>query len=143
MRSLTLPRQFARTRRFTLGVPSSFTLTPDGTTVLFLRSRSGHDPVTCLWALDADSGRERLLVDPAEAAGEPGAGIAGYATDDAARLAAFVLAGAVWTVDVADGRVRRLPTRGPAADPRPDPAGRRVAYASRGALRVFEADGSA
>ncbi|MGH3398116.1 MAG: hypothetical protein ACRDPO_25860 [Streptosporangiaceae bacterium] len=66
------PRQLARTRRFTLGVPRAVTVSRDGTRVLFLRTRGGEDPVTCLWRLDLDEGagdtgggRERLAADPA------------------------------------------------------------------------------
>jgi dipeptidyl-peptidase 4 len=160
MISISLPAQIVRTRRFTLGVPEQFTVTPDGTAVLFLRSRAGDDPVTCLWALDLDSGAERLLADPAELlnasfaqtpgeddawqeqAVKDGTGIGAYATGRTGSLAAFTLAGGLWTVDVANGQARRLPARGPAADPRPDPAGRRIAYVSGGALRVIEADGT-
>ena len=43
---------------------------------------------------------------------------------------------------MADGVTRRLPARSPVADPRPDPAGRRIAYVCDGALRVIEADGT-
>jgi dipeptidyl-peptidase 4 len=145
---ISLPAQLVRTRRFTLGVPGQFTIALDGATVLFLRSRAGDDPVTCLWALDLNSGTERLLADPAELlAGQeralkPGSGIGAYATDAAARLAAFTLAGELWTVDVAGGRARRLPAAGPVTDPCPDPAGRRIAYVSGDALRVIEADGT-
>jgi dipeptidyl-peptidase-4 len=153
MMPIYLPSQLVRTRRFTLGVPEQFTVALDGAAVLFLRSRSGDDPVTRLWALDLDSGRERLLADPAELLGGPapgtgtggsgrGTGIGGYATDLAGGLAAFALAGGLWTVDVAAGRARRLPAAGPAADPRPDPAGQRIAYLCGGALRVIEADGT-
>ena len=59
-----LPRQLARTRGFLLGTPSQFTVSPDGGTVLFLRSRGGTDPVNCLWALDVATATERLLADP-------------------------------------------------------------------------------
>jgi dipeptidyl-peptidase-4 len=160
MTSISFLEQFVRTRRFSLGVPGQFTVALDGAFVLFLRSRAGDDPVACLWALDLDSGLERLIADPAEllaGRGDPaqvptdpaeravpptGGGIGGYATDAAARRAAFALDGALWTVDVAGGRARCLPAAGPVADPRPDPAGRRIAYASAGALRVIEADGS-
>ncbi|MCW2859755.1 MAG: peptidase [Actinoallomurus sp.] len=138
----TLPGQLVRTRRFALGVPGRFTVAPDGATVLFLRGRAGDDPATCLWALELDSGTQRLLADPAVLLGMSSTGIGAYATDAAVELVAFTLAGALWTVDVADGRARRLPAEGPAADPRPDPAGRRIAYVSGGALRVIEADGT-
>ena len=134
MTTISLPAQIARTRRFTLGVPGQFTVAPDGGEVLFLRTRAGDDPAGCLWALDLDSGTERLLADPArllaaEPAGQagptdPGTGISAYAVDQAARLAAFALTGGLWTVDVADGVTRRLAARSPVADPRPDPAGR-------------------
>jgi dipeptidyl-peptidase 4 len=161
MPTISLPRQLTRTERFTVGVPDHFTVAPDGATVLFLRSRGGDDPVKCLWALDARSGTERLLADPADLLGgapeqlsdtertrrerdrEFGTGIVGYATDDAARLAAFALSGGLWTVDVASGRARRLPAAGAAVDPRPDPTGHRIAYVASGALRVIEADGTA
>jgi dipeptidyl-peptidase-4 len=144
MTTTPLPAQLVRTRRFTLGVPGQFTVAPDGAYVLFLRSRAGDDPVACLWALDLDSGMERLLADPAELLAAPpaGTGIGGYATDAAARRAAFVLDGALWTVDVIDGGTRCLPAKGPVADPRPDPAGHRVAYACAGVLRMIEADGT-
>lgn len=133
MAAVSLPAQIVRTSRFTFGVPGQFTVTPDGASVLFLRSRAGHDPLTCLWLLDLASGTERLLA----------TGIAGYATDASATLAAFTLDGALWTVDVGTGQARRLPAQSPVTDPRPDPAGRRIAYLSRGALRVIEAGGTA
>src|SRR3954451_11633920 len=62
----SFPRQSARTRRFTLGAPRGFHVAPDGSRVVFLRSRHGTDPVTCLWALDVgpsgQEGKERLIV---------------------------------------------------------------------------------
>lgn len=137
MTTIYLPGQIVRTWRFILGVPGQFTISEDGAVVLFLRSRAGDDPVSCLWALDVASGAERLLADPAELlAGKPagvstgkpdgvGAGIAAYATDRAGGLAAFVLAGELWTVEVASGEVGRLPAAGPVTDPRPDPDGPR------------------
>jgi dipeptidyl-peptidase 4 len=160
MPTISLPRQLTRTERFTLGVPDQFTISADGATVLFLRSRAGDDPVGCLWALDTRSGTERLLADPAELLGgaeeelpeaerirrerdrASGTGIVSYAADDAARLVAFALSGGLWTVDVAAGRVRRLPAAGAVVEPRPDPTGRRVAYVAGGALRVIEAGGA-
>lgn len=132
----SLPEQLVRTRRFTNGVPDRFTLTPDGSTVLFLRSRAGDDPAACLWALDLDTRAERLLATGGTT------GIETYATDRAAGLVAFALAGELWTVTVDGGDCRRLPTPTPVSEPRPDPTGRRVAYVSQGALRVIGADGS-
>ncbi|HEV7207838.1 MAG TPA: prolyl oligopeptidase family serine peptidase [Mycobacteriales bacterium] len=160
MATTSLPGQLVRTRRFTLGVPEQFTVTLDETAVLFLRSRAGDDPVACLWALDLDSGALRLLADPAvllAAAGQTpsdrhqggqehvllqGGGIEAYATDAAAGLIAFTVAGALWTVGIAGAPARRLPAKGPVLDPRPDPSGQRIAYVCGGVLRVIEADGT-
>src|SRR5262249_13754633 len=118
---LSFPRQLARTRCFRLGAPDGFTISGDGGTVLFLRSRAGDDPVTCLWALDVRDGRERLLADPdsltggagegvpeeerirRERAREVGSGIVSYAADEAAGLAVFALSGELWTVQSASG----------------------------------------
>ncbi|PZG42127.1 S9 family peptidase [Spongiactinospora gelatinilytica] len=151
--SESFPRMYARTRRFTLGVPRGFTVSPDGGRVVFLRSRDGTDPVTCLWELDVESGTERLVVDPARIGGEEGelppeerarreraregaGGVVGYATDTAVTVAAFTLSGVLYAADLATGEVRELATPGAAFDPRPSPDGLRVAYVTGGALRL-------
>jgi dipeptidyl-peptidase-4 len=152
----SLPRQYARTRRFSLGVPRSFTVSPDGDRVIFLRSRRGDDPVTCLWELDVAGGEERLIADPGdiaedlspaeavrrERAREQSTGVTEYATDRAVTMAAYALSGRLWLADLARGRTRELPAEGPVVTPRPDPTGRAIAYASGGSLRVIGADGS-
>ena len=119
----------------------------------FLRSGGGTDPATGLWALEVATGRERLVADAAALAGgedderekarrervrERARGITAYATDDALAVAAFAVAGRVYLADIGAGSVRELPVAGPAADPRPDPAGGKVAYACAGALRVLD-----
>ena len=152
----SFPRQQARTQGFSLGVPRSFEISPDGGRVAFLRSQGGDDPVTCLWVLDAGTGQERLAADPAKSgpAGgamtdaerairermrERAAGITGFATDTALTVAAFALAGRLYLADLTgDATPRAIPARAPAFDPRPDPAGRRVAYVCEGALRVTD-----
>jgi len=156
------PLQYGRTVRFTLGVPRQFTIDPDGSRVLFCRSRSGTDPVNCLWSMDLSTGTERLLVDPTtlttgelpdeervrrERMREQAAGLTSYATDAALRIAAFALAGRLWLADVttetaAAGEVTEIPTGGPVFDPRLDNQGSTVAYVSGGALRVVGADGT-
>jgi dipeptidyl-peptidase 4 len=153
------PRQYARTRRYSLGVPGAFTLAPHGEGALFLRTRGPEDSTGCLWRLDA--GGERLLVDPAELGGGTGevpeaelirrerarertSGIVGYTTDAAVRTAVFAVDGALWALDLDGGAPPRpVATAGPVVDPRVDPLGRRVAYVSDGALQVVELDGSA
>jgi len=156
-----LPAQLARTRLFQLGEPTRFTVAPGGTLVLFVRSMGGADPVSCLWAADAPGWAERLLADPRallagaaehlpaaerarrERAREISAGIVSYACDTACTLAAFALSGQLWTVPTTGGAARRLAAAGPVVDPRPDPAGRQIAYVSGGGLRVIAADGTA
>ncbi|XVQ84839.1 DPP IV N-terminal domain-containing protein [Microbispora siamensis] len=150
----SFPRLHARTRRFTLGVPRNFTISPDGGRVTFLRTRSGTDPVTCLWELDIASGTERLVVDPLalgaaedlppeerarrERSRESAGGVVAYATDREVRQAVFALSGDLYLADLASGEVRRLPAAGPVIDPRLDPTGARVAYVTGGALHVLE-----
>jgi dipeptidyl-peptidase-4 len=200
----TFPRQYARTQRLTLGAPRSFEISPDGNRVVFLRSKGGSDPVTCLWMLDVTTGREHLVADPAELGSDGGdldpaekarrertreqaAGIVAFCCDADFRLAVFGLSGRVYAADLSvpgtdgtdagtdgtdagtdgtdgadagtdgtdagtdgtDGAdagtnraaaVREVPTLTPAADPRPDPAGRLVAYTCAGALRVVSLD---
>ncbi|HTX26975.1 MAG TPA: prolyl oligopeptidase family serine peptidase [Streptosporangiaceae bacterium] len=158
----TFPRQEARTRRFTLGVPGAFRISPDGSRVVFLRTQAGADPVTCLWVLDVASGRERLVVDPRalhadeeelaqaerarrERVREQAGGVVAYATDADVTVAVFTLSGRVYAAGLTEGGApaREVPTRTPALDPSPDPSGRRLAYVCDGALRVAGLDGEA
>lgn len=155
MPSASFPRRSARTQGFTLGAPRTFTA---GASVLFLRSASGTERSNALWALDTETGQERMLADPAalrtddqvspeeqarrERARERALGITGYATDRDGRLAAFTISGRLFVVDVATGDARELPAQHPVADPRPDPDGNRVAYLSGSQLRVIDVDGS-
>jgi len=163
-------QQLASTRRFTLGVPRAVTVARDGRRVLFLRTRGGEDPVTCLWRLDlagAAGGGERLIADPAaswnsgpgdvpeaervrrERAREHAAGIVAYSADENCQTIAFGLDGRLWVVRVGDdpgepaGVPQPVPAAGAVTDPRIDPTGQRVAYVADGALHVTElADGA-
>ncbi|WP_326699648.1 prolyl oligopeptidase family serine peptidase [Streptomyces sp. NBC_01754] len=158
-KKLSFPRQHARTQRFTLGAPRSFTVSPDGTRVIFLRSASGTDRTNRLMVLDTSTGEERVAADPGALLGgsaeklspqerarrertrEGSAGIVGYAVDGAVELAAFALSGTVYVAELRAGTARALPVPGPVIDPRPSPDGGHVAYVSRGALRVVSTDG--
>ncbi|WP_331459550.1 DPP IV N-terminal domain-containing protein [Nonomuraea sp. SBT364] len=162
------PQQLAGTARFTLGLPRAFTLSPDGRRVLFLRTRGGEDPASCLWLLD-DAG-EHLLAAPEdltrpgevpeaelirrERARESATGIVAYSTDAALRTAVFAVDGHLWAVDIPVGipvgipvdpaarpAPRPVPAAGPVTDPRVDPTGARVAYVTGGALHVTGLDG--
>ncbi|MEV6785151.1 prolyl oligopeptidase family serine peptidase [Streptomyces sp. NPDC051098] len=160
---LSFPRQYARTQRFTLGAPRAFTVSPDGSRVVFIRSSSGTDRAGGLWVLDLDPEagrpRERVAADAAALLGgadeklspeerarrersrEGSAGIVAYAVDRAVELAAFSLSGRLHTAELRAGTARELPVPGPVIDPRPSPDGRWIAYAAQGALRVTGAEG--
>jgi dipeptidyl-peptidase 4 len=155
----SFPRRHARTQRFTLGAPRAFTVAPDGSRVVFLRSNSGTDRANSLWVLDTADGGERVAADPRALLGgaeehlssqerarrersrEGGAGIVGHATDAAVELASFALSGRLFTAELRVGTARELPVPGPVIDPRPAPDGRHIAYVAQGALRVVGAEG--
>jgi dipeptidyl-peptidase-4 len=163
---LSFPRQQARTRRFTLGLPRSFTVSPDGERVIFLRSPAGDDPATSLWVYDVLTGAEREVAAARqilqggdeelpyeerarrERSRELAGGITGYACDDAVLHAAFALNGRLWWVGLGrpDGPVSppgpvQLPTPGGVVDPRPDPTGHLVAFLSGPRLYVVPTGG--
>ena len=157
---LSFPRLAARTQSFRLGVPRAFSVSPDGTRVLFIRSASGTSPTGELWAYDVGTGEERLLADPVALLGdageelsaaersrrersrEIGAGVVSFSTDATGARAAFALSGRLWVVDVDSAEVRELPVAGGVLDPRLDPTAHSVAYVSGGALHVVGTDGS-
>ncbi|HEX4088317.1 MAG TPA: prolyl oligopeptidase family serine peptidase [Trebonia sp.] len=144
------PRQLARTRRFSLGVPREVTISADGERVLFLRTTGGEDPVSRLWLLDlaapADSG-EQLLADPTaswnagsgevpeaerirrERVRELSTGIVAYSADQDCRTIAFALDGQLWTLPASGpagpaasaGQPSPLPRLLPTAGPVADP----------------------
>jgi dipeptidyl-peptidase 4 len=159
----SFPLLYSRTHHFTLGNPRSFTVAPDGSRVLFLRSASGTDGRLHLWSLDVSSSgcEEREVVDPSallavsdedlspeerarrERSRETASGVVAYATDRAVTTAAFSLSGRLFVADVRTGGAAEVDTPTPVIDPRLSPDGRLVAYVCRGELRVVGADGSA
>lgn len=165
---LSFPRQQARTRRFSLGVPRNFTVSPDGHRVVFLRSPAGDDPATSLWVYDVPSGSEREVAGARQTLGgdkedlpdeerarrersrELAGGITAYACDEAVRHAAFALSGRLWWVNLepgfanarfANGGPVELPAPSAVVDPRPDPTGQSVAFLSGPALHMVSTAG--
>ncbi|TDQ54769.1 S9 family peptidase [Actinorugispora endophytica] len=153
---MTFPRQQARTQRFTIGVPRAFQISPDGRYVAFLRGRHGTDSATCLWTLEVDGGRERVVADPRtigdtgadlppeerarrERLREAGSGIVSYSVDESFTRAVFTLSGRLYHVGLGDddGAPRELPAVGPVVDPVISPGGDSVAYVSGGAIHVI------
>ena len=157
--SESFPRQYARTRRLTLGEPHNLVVSPDGQRIVFIRSRAGDDPINCLYVLDVASGEERLIADPLlllnqidaddvppeerarrERLREMASGVTSYATDEAVTVVAFALAGRLFVAGLITGVARELAVDGPVFDPRPDPVANRLAYVCGNALRVAELD---
>lgn len=152
----SFPRLSARTQRFTLGRPRSFSV--GGGRVAFLRAASGTDPVTGLWVWDADG--ERLVCDPTalgaderdlpagerarrERARETASGVTTYAVDDELTVAAFALAGLLGVTSLTEReQPRLLPAEGPVADPRPSPDGRHLGYVCGQRLVLAALDGA-
>lgn len=139
----SFPRQYARTRRLTLGEPRDVTVSADGARVVFARSRGGADPLNCLWVANATSGAEMLVADPAvllaeiaddesglpaaerarrERMREGAAGVTSYAASADGSLASFALAGQLFAADLSGGRAWHVPVEGPVFDPRPSPS---------------------
>ena len=158
MAHISYPRLSARTQQFTLGRPRSFSVSPDGARLVFVRSSGGTDRIGRLWTLDVATGDERELVDPTsllpgdsedlspqerarrERMRESAGGIVGYAADREVTKAVFALSGRVFVTDLLSGETRQLAVEGPAIDPRLDPTGRYVAYANDRSLRLIEID---
>lgn len=148
----------ARSHRFTLGEPRTITVTGDGARVIFLRTQSGTDAVTCLWSLDLATGDEHLLADPRRLLGgateevspeersrrerirESAVGIVDYSLNRLGRVAAFALSGRLFVLDVASGDVRELAVTGSIRDPRLDPTGGHVCFLAGGGLSVVDLD---
>lgn len=146
----TFPRQKARTRGFQLGRPRGFAIA--GAQVFFIRSANGQESAGNLWIVDTVTGEERLLVDssvlltkgdlpPEERARrermrEVTSGITAFSLDDSGRVAAFVVSGVPYVVDVASGVTTELPAPGPVIDPRTSPDGTHVAFVSGNGMHV-------
>ena len=149
-------RQQARARRFTLGVPRSFTVAPDGSRVVFLRSGAGDDPANSLWVYEVASGTEREVasaravlgagpeaLSPEERARrersrELAGGIVGYSCDRPVEHAAFSLAGQLWWVPLVDedGTGAAGADASGAGPPGPPGAGQRPAAARPSPVRL-------
>ena len=151
----SFPRQQARTQRFSLGRPRSFTISPDGSRIVFLRSTAGDDPVNRLWVLDIASGEERLVLEPSEGgelspeerarrerARERAEGIVAYSMDLNVEKAAFAQSDGVSIVHLLQGSALIRIASGTPYDPRLDPTGTRVAHVADGALHVLDMDGN-
>ena len=155
----TFPRQYARTQRLTLGEPRNFTISPDGSRVVFARSHSGSDAVNTLWVLHTDTGVEQELLDPRtlntdisqltaeelrrrERAREGASGIVTYATDADVTRAVTILGGQVVLIDLLSGAVNTPDIAPGVFDVRLSPDGNTISYVRGGALCVADVNGN-
>jgi dipeptidyl-peptidase 4 len=153
------PARYARTRRFSNGVPRAFHIAEDDSAVLFLRSDGPEDPVQSLWRLDLATGTEARLCDPRELGGdltdlppeerarrerarESGGGVVAYsATPDGTKIC-FALSGKLFLLDAGTAEVREVPVAGPVVDPRIAGTGERIAFVRDRALWLTDAAGN-
>lgn len=158
--TVSYPRLAARTLRFTLGIPRNIWVNSAGSKVYFIRTPDGVTRTGQLWEFDVATGAESVVVDPVALLGAEGeqlsaeersrrersresaAGLVSFAPDRDGRWATFALSGRLWAVHLTGHAVNALPAVGAAIDPRIDPTGRTIAYASDGALRVIGVTGA-
>ena len=153
---------FAETRGWSLGVPGSVRMTPDGSTVLFLRALP-RKPVLRLFAFDVKSGQERELVTPEQILGgkeetlsaEERArrermrvttrGFTSYDLSDDGHRLLVTLSGRAYVVPIQGGSAREVARPGkngePVFDPRLSPDGKSVSFVRGGELWVAPVDG--
>lgn len=120
-------RQYAETNRFRNGTPKGFVVTPDGGTVLFLRS-GARDFAQDLYAFDVATGEERVLLTADRLLGsgeeeisaeeqarrermrESARGITGFELSEDGERILVPLGGSLFVMDVGTGNVKELPT---------------------------------
>jgi dipeptidyl-peptidase-4 len=149
-------RRHAETHGFSLGVPGTFTISPDGARVLFLRDPTGDSGVLNLYEYSVEQDRERCLLDVSTLDVGPGldpkvfaarqrariraSGVVSYAVDAQVRLAAVTIGGRILTIDVDRAACTERVVAPSLDDPRPDPTGRHIAYVQGRALRLLTLD---
>ncbi len=155
----TFPRQYARTQRLSLGEPRNFTVSPDGSRVVFARSTSGQDSVNSLWVLDLATGVETQILDPRtvgtdlsqltaeelrrrERAREGAGGVVTYACDGAVLNAVTVLGGYIVHVDLMSGAVTLPNIQSGVFDVRLSPDGAHISFVRGSQLCVTDLAGN-
>ncbi|HEY2745188.1 MAG TPA: DPP IV N-terminal domain-containing protein [Polyangia bacterium] len=149
-------RELAVTRGYNLGRPTHAEPTPDGKTVLFLRTEP-RSPVSSLYAFDVATGQTRVLLTPAEilkGADEKLSqaersqrerqristrGFTGYQLSDDGKMILASLSGKLYVVRLADKDTRELATGAtPPLNPTWSPDGTRIAYVHERDLYVYD-----
>ncbi len=152
-------RELAVTRNYNLGRPTRAEPTPDGTTVLFLRTEP-RSPVNSLYAFEVATGQTRVLITPAEilkGADEKLSqaeraqrerqristrGFTGYQLSDDGKLILVSLSGKLYVVRLADKDVTELKTGvTPALNPTWSHDATKIAYVHERDLYVYDLKG--
>ena len=154
----SFPRQYARTQRLSLGEPRTFTISPDGSRVIFIRSHSGSDAVNTLWVIDTATGIEHELLDPRtlntdlseltaaelrqrERAREGASGITSYACNRDITRAVTVLGGSIVLIDLLSGDATMPSIESGVFDVRLSPDGSAISYLRGSSLCVASLTG--
>ncbi len=151
-------RAYTESRSFTRGSPRSATLTPDGRTVLFLRSQA-RDTKQSLFEMDVASGAVRELLTPEALDHGPehltleerarrermritASGFTAFSLSKDAATVVVSLSGKLYALDRASGKSHLVEVgKGAAIDPRLSPDGRLLAYVQDDDLHVVAVDG--
>lgn len=118
-----LPRQLARTARFSTGIPHALAVAANGTLVTYLRDGA-------LWTIDGFGGGEQRI-GPADA----------YSVARTSSRVAILHQSELWAADLGNGRTARLPVTD-VDRAEIDPTGSWVAYVRAGAVRCINIDGT-
>ena len=139
------PKQFAQSRRFTLGRARSFALSPENKKVFYCQNISKDDARLALFELDLEKNKTSCLVHPQdlklknedflpaeeksrrERLRESGSGITTFSIDKSGSKICFALNGDLWLFDVNKKQITNLKIPGAIIDPRLSPNGEMIA----------------
>ena len=157
----TFPKQYARTRRFTVGAPRSFAISPNGHSISYLQSSSGSDPSNKLWIHNPQSQTSMLLADPQNLQGigknreisedeqsrrervrEVGSGIVAFSSSSESPNVCFTSDGTLYAANLDSKEIKGFETVGSVFDPQINPHGSLIAYVSDGDLRYIDSSGN-
>ncbi|MFM1826235.1 MAG: hypothetical protein RLZZ37_870 [Actinomycetota bacterium] len=155
MRWPNFPKQFAETKRFTLGRIRNFSLSPETNKVYFLKNISKNDARLAIFSLSIDTEEITCLVDPSklkiknedflpqeekarrERLRESGSGITNFSLDDLGQSLCFPLNGELWFLNLIDLKITQLDIPGPIIDPRISPDGKFIAGVINTGLYIY------
>ncbi len=154
---MTFLRNYAATRGFRLGTPKLVTPTPDGKSVLFLRSKA-RDPKQSLWETDVASGGTRELLAPEAVMKGPetlspeekarrerlritASGFTSFELSEDGAQVLLTLSGRLFVLARTTGALTELQTgAGAAVDPHFSHDGKRVGYVRDNDVRAVAVD---